>query len=94
MAKENKTEEVNTENVEQPIADAEAGAPESISLNDLQLLANIVDLASGRGAFRGAELSQVGAVFDKLQTFLGFVAKQQEERAEQEAAEQNEESQE
>lgn len=94
MAKENKTEEVNTENVEQPIADAEASAPESISLNDLQLLANIVDLASGRGAFRGAELSQVGAVFDKLQTFLGFVAKQQEERAEQEAAEQNEESQE
>jgi hypothetical protein len=94
MAKENKTEEVNTENVEQPVADAEAGAPESISLNDLQLLANIVDLASGRGAFRGAELSQVGAVFDKLQTFLGFVAKQQEERAEQEAAEQNEESQE
>jgi hypothetical protein len=98
MAKENKTEEVNTENVEQPIVDADAGAeasaPESISLNDLQLLANIVDLASGRGAFRGAELSQVGAVFDKLQTFLGFVAKQQEERAEQEAAEQNEESQE
>jgi hypothetical protein len=94
MAKENKTEEVNTENVEQPVTDAEAGAPESISLNDLQLLANIVDLASGRGAFRGAELSQVGAVFDKLQTFLGFVAKQQEERAEQEAAEQNEESQE
>lgn len=94
MAEENKTEEVNTENVEQPVADAEAGAPESISLNDLQLLANIVDLASGRGAFRGAELSQVGAVFDKLQTFLGFVAKQQEERAEQESAEQNEESQE
>ena len=80
-------EQVEQEQVDQPV-------PDSISLNDLQLLANIVDLASGRGAFRGAELSQVGAVFDKLQTFLGFVAKQQEERAEQEAAEQNKEAQE
>ena len=92
MAEENKTEVNTEEQVDQDQVDQQV--PESISLNDLQLLANIVDLASGRGAFRGAELSQVGAVFDKLQTFLGFVAKQQEERAEQEAAEQNEESQE
>lgn len=84
---EEQVEQVEQEQVDQPV-------PDSISLNDLQLLANIVDLASGRGAFRGAELSQVGAVFDKLQTFLGFVAKQQEERAEQEAAEQNKEAQE
>lgn len=95
MAEENKTEVNTEEQVDQDQVDqVDQQVPESISLNDLQLLANIVDLASGRGAFRGAELSQVGAVFDKLQTFLGFVAKQQEERAEQEEAEQNEESQE
>ena len=77
-------QEVEQEVTEQPV---EGGVPESVSLNDLQLLANIVDLASQRGAFRGAELTQVGAVFDKLQAFLGFVAKQQQERAEQEESE-------
>lgn len=57
----------------------EAAAPESISLNDLGLLLNIVDLASKRGAFQGAELTQVGAIFDKLNAFLTFVAEQQAE---------------
>jgi hypothetical protein len=52
----------------------EGMAPESISLNDLQVLANIVDLASQRGAFRGNEMTQVGAVFDKLTSFLQQVA--------------------
>jgi hypothetical protein len=47
---------------------------ESISLQDLQVLSNIVDLATQRGAFRGNELTQVGAVFDKLSTFLQQVA--------------------
>tara|TARA_B100002019_G_C21208038_1_gene567797 strand:- start:234 stop:536 length:303 start_codon:yes stop_codon:yes gene_type:complete len=61
----------------QPQGDQEV--PESIGLQDLQLLANIVDLASQRGAFRGNELSQVGAVFDKLSTFLNYVAQQQAE---------------
>ena len=56
--------------------------PESIGLNDLQLLAQIVDLASQRGAFRGNELTQVGAVFDKLNAFLGYVAEQQAQAAE------------
>ena len=85
MAKKEQVQET-VENQEQ-VNTEEQQVPESVSLNDLQLLANIVDLASQRGAFRGAELSQVGAVFDRLQKFLGFVAKQQEERekAEQEA---------
>ena len=86
MAKKEQVQET-VENQEQ-VSTEEQQVPESVSLNDLQLLANIVDLASQRGAFRGAELSQVGAVFDRLQKFLGFVAKQQEEReqAEQEAS--------
>ena len=56
------------------VPEAIQGAPEapeaSIGLNDLQLLRQIVDLATQRGAFRGAELTQVGAVFDKLAGFL------------------------
>jgi len=59
--------------------------PESIGLQDLQILAQIVDLASQRGAFRGNELTQVGAVFDKLSTFLNFVAEQNKANEEAEA---------
>ena len=66
-------EEVATAETETP---AEGSTPESIGLQDLQLLAQIVDLASQRGAFRGNEMTQVGTVFDKLTTFLNFVAEQ------------------
>jgi hypothetical protein len=47
-----------------------------ITITDLDLLRNIVDLASSRGAFRAAELTQVGAVYDKLTTFLDAVIAQ------------------
>lgn len=63
----------------------ETGVPESISLQDLQVLLQIVDLASSRGAFRGPELTQVGAIFDKLNAFLTFIAEQQRAKTEAEA---------
>jgi len=66
--------------------EGDGDAPESIGLQDLQLLAQIVDLASQRGAFRGNELTQVGAVFDKLTVFLQYVADKQAEAAEGEEA--------
>jgi hypothetical protein len=69
------------EQVEVSAAPEAQAAPESISLNDLQLLLQIVDLASSRGAFRGAELTQVGAIFDKLNAFLSFIAEQQQSAA-------------
>lgn len=53
-----------------------------ITITDLDTIKNIVDLASTRGAFRGTELTQVGAVYDKLTRFLDAViaqAKAQEE---------------
>ena len=84
MSEENK---VNEEVVDAPEGadvnlEGESDAPESIGLSDLQLLAQIVDLASQRGAFRGNELTQVGAVFDKLTGFLQNVADKQAEAAE------------
>jgi len=77
-------EAINTE-AEMPEAEAgaEAGIPESINLSDLGTLLQIVDLATQRGAFRGAELTQVGAVFDKLNVFLSYVQAQQAERDEE-----------
>ena len=56
--------------------------PTQITIADLDTLRNIVDLASTRGAFRGAELTQVGAIYDKLTSFLDAIiaqAKAQEE---------------
>ena len=48
--------------------------PPQLSIADLQNLRAIVDLASRRGAFGAAEASSVGAVFDRLNTFLNAVA--------------------
>ena len=79
MAEEQISNEAEVEEQIAPEVPAEEGqqVPESIGLNDLQLLAQIVDLATQRGAFRGNELSQVGGVYDKLNNFLGYVAEQQ-----------------
>lgn len=85
MAKQ-KVKEMS-EQTSEPTNDQTGSVPESISLQDLQVLLQIVDLASSRGAFRGAELTQVGAIFDKLNAFLSFVADQQKAR-EEEAAKQ------
>lgn len=62
---------------------------EQITIVDLDLLRNIVDLACKRGAFSGAEVKQVGEVYEKLTNFLTAViaqAKAQDE-ANQDAGE-------
>ena len=53
-----------------------------ITVADLDALRSIIDLAATRGAFQGAELSQVGAVYDKLTTFLNSVIQQAQAAAE------------
>jgi uncharacterized protein YggE len=47
-----------------------------ITIADLDTVKNIIDLACTRGAFRGSEVSQVGAVYDKLAQFLEAVIEQ------------------
>ena len=42
----------------------------SLSINDIQNLLIVIDLASQRGAFRATELSQIGQLFDKVNQFL------------------------
>jgi hypothetical protein len=55
--------------------------PVTITIADLDVLKNIVDLASARGAFRGAELAEVGAVYNKLTQFLETVVAQAKAQA-------------
>ena len=48
----------------------------NITVADLNLLKNIIDLASTRGAFQASEMTQIGTVYDKLTAFLEAVVAQ------------------
>ena len=41
-----------------------------LTIADLASIHSVIEAASQRGAFRANELSQVGAVYDKLSAFL------------------------
>ena len=48
----------------------------NITVADLNLLKNIIELASTRGAFQANEMRQVGEVYEKLVAFLDAVVAQ------------------
>jgi hypothetical protein len=48
----------------------------NITIADLNLLKNIIDLASRRGAFQAGEMKQIGEVYEKLAQFLDAVIAQ------------------
>ena len=41
-----------------------------ITLQDLKILANLIEAASARGVFKGADLTVVGGVYDKIVTVI------------------------
>jgi hypothetical protein len=49
---------------------------DQITIVDLDLLRNIVNLACTRGAFNAAEAKQVGEIYEKLTSFLKAVVDQ------------------
>jgi hypothetical protein len=59
------------ENQEQTQEQAPAQA--ELSIADLQNIRTLIDVAVRRGTFGATELSSVGAVFDRLNTFLSAV---------------------
>ena len=69
MAEKGITQEQSAESqVEEQAVDSQD--PVNITIADLQGLVSLIDVASSRGAFRGAELSAVGTLYTKLATFL------------------------
>jgi len=70
-------QEVETQQTETGTEFTESEAP-SVSLRDLDQLAQVIDLASQRGAFRGGELAVVGTLYNKLVAFLTNVKAQQD----------------
>jgi hypothetical protein len=61
---------------EAPAATEEAQGPD-LTVQDLQALKSIIDVASQRGAFKPNEMMTVGQTYSKLETFLAAVAQQQ-----------------
>jgi hypothetical protein len=53
-----------------PAPAAEAQPAPSLTLQDLVLVAQIIQLTSQRGAFKAEELADVGGLYNKLVTFL------------------------
>lgn len=72
------SEEINTEEAQVTEAAAPAQAPE-LTVQDLTAIKQIIDVASGRGAFKPNEMMVVGQTYNKLETFLGAVAASQEQ---------------
>lgn len=67
---------------EAPVQAPEAAAPAQesadLTINDLNNIKQIIDLASSRGAFRPAEMVAVGTIYTKLNNFLNSIPKAQQ----------------
>lgn len=54
--------------------------PNELTINDLNAMKVIIDIASSRGAFKPAEMTVVGQTYTKLTAFLDQVSKQSEKQ--------------
>ena len=62
----------------------EAGESVQLTIQDIVLAANIIDLATQRGAFKAAEAGQVGAAFNKMVAFVKANTPEEEAASEEE----------
>ena len=56
----------------------------NLTISDLATMANVIDIATQRGAFRGNELKPIGELYEKLTEFVRTA--QEQARKEEEAA--------
>ena len=61
------TEETTEETTAQP---APAETQEGLQLSDLQIMMQIIDVCTQRGAIKADEMATVGAVYSKLKMFV------------------------
>jgi len=65
--------------VEQPAVESPEQDGAQLTIADLQGIAQVIDMAVRRGAFGASEVSEVGAIYSKLATFLQVIAAQTKE---------------
>ena len=68
--------EENTQTTEQPTA---PDGSTNITINDMIVLKNMVEICSSRGAFKADEMTTVGGVYNKLADFIKSVMPPQPE---------------
>jgi hypothetical protein len=73
-----------TDTVQNPATPEQAST--ELTINDLNAMKVIIDIASSRGAFKPNEMVAVGQTYTKLTTFLETVAAQQAAQPQQPAA--------
>jgi hypothetical protein len=66
-----------TETVQTPQENAAPENSTELTINDLNAMKVIIDIASSRGAFKPNEMVAVGQTYTKLTAFLENVAQQQ-----------------
>jgi hypothetical protein len=74
------TEALSGEPAEAPQAEAPAGP--DLTVQDLQAIKSIIDVASQRGAFKPNEMMTVGQTYNKLEAFLSAVSQNQSPQGE------------
>ena len=60
--------------------------PQTITIADLDIIKKIIELSAARGAFRAEEMTEIGAMYDKLTGFLQAVIEQTQAQQEAQAA--------
>ena len=73
--------EENTQPAETAESEAEQVSAPQLGVNDLKLMANILEVVSNRGAIKANEMQAVGATYNKLEAFLKIVEAQQKDAA-------------
>lgn len=63
---------------------------QQLSITDLAMIKNVIDVACSRGAFRAAEMKSIGEVYEKLTGFLSAVVAQAEAQSDAQATQQGE----
>ena len=61
---------------------AAAASATELTINDLNAIKQIIDVASSRGAFRANEMAVVGQTYNKLESFLAAVTASQQPKEE------------
>ena len=59
----------------------------NLNINDLATMANVIDIATQRGAFRANELKLIGELYDKISAFVKAAQEQAKKEEEARAAE-------
>jgi len=58
------------DNVENSAAEAVAVEPVQLSIQDIQTMAQVIDICSKRGAFEGSEMEAIGGLRNRVVKFL------------------------